>query len=223
MIPPPEAMDWARQVGLPQPPEEYDPLVETPATAADVRITAPESFDYVRGRQVVMGEAHPDDFEYYRLQYGAGLNPTRWFQVGSDATEPVERGELGVWDTTGLSGLYTLQLVVVRQGGQVSTAATLVTIDNRPPEVVIVLPDSGQVFSLARDGDVSFQVEASDDLSIGRIDYFVDGRLQQTLDSAPYSIRWTPTSIGSHVFFVRAYDAAGNLSVSQQVMIDVTR
>ncbi len=223
LIPPPEAMDWARQVELPQPPEEYDPLVETPAASADVRITTPDNFDYVRGRQNVLGEAHPDDFEYYRLQYGAGLNPTRWFQIGSDATEPVERGSLGAWDTTGLSGLYTLQLVVVRQGGQVSTAAALVTIDNRPPEVQIVLPYSGQVISLASDGDVSFQVEASDDLSIARIDFFIDGKMQKTLDSAPYSIRWNPTTIGEHVFFVRAYDAAGNLSESQQVMIDVTR
>jgi membrane peptidoglycan carboxypeptidase len=223
LIPPPEAMDWARQVGLPQPPEEYDPLVETPAASTDVRITTPVNFDYVRGRQNVLGEAHPDDFEYYRLQYGAGLNPTRWFQIGSDAAEPVERGGLGVWDTSGLSGLYTLQLVVVRQGGQVSTAAALVTIDNRPPEVQIVLPYSGQVVSLASGGDVSFQAEATDDLSLARLDFFLDGKMQKTLDSAPYSIRWKPTTIGEHVFFVRAYDTAGNVSESQQVTINVTR
>jgi membrane peptidoglycan carboxypeptidase len=223
MIPPPEAMDWAKQVGLPQPPEEYDPLVETPAGSADVRIDTPKSFDYVRGRQNVLGEAQPDGFEYYRLQYGAGLNPTRWFQIGADATDPVERGSLGIWDTTGLSGLYTLQLVVVRRGGQVSTAAALVTIDNRPPEVQIVLPYSGQVMSLTRDRDVSFQVEATDDLSLARIDFFIDGKLQETLRSAPYSMRWKPTTIGEHVFFVRGYDAAGNLSESQPVRIEVTR
>jgi membrane peptidoglycan carboxypeptidase len=223
LIPPPEAMDWAKEVGLPQPPEEYDPLVALPATSPVVQITTPGNFDYVHGRQTVVGVADPDDFEYYRLQYGAGLNPTRWFQIGSDVTQPVQKGELGVWDTSGLSGLYTLQLVVVRQEGQVSTAAALVTIDNHPPDVQIVQPYQGQTFSLASSGEVSFQVDASDDLSLGRLNLYIDGRIQETLEAPPYSIRWKPTTIGEHVFFVRAYDAAGNLSESQQVMIEVTR
>jgi membrane peptidoglycan carboxypeptidase len=223
MVPPPQAMDWAKQVGLPQPPEEYDPLVELPASSPDVQITAPANFDYVRGVQTVRGGAHPDDFDYYRLQYGAGLNPTRWFQIGTDATEPVVSGGLGTWDTSGLSGLYTLQLVVVRQGGQVSTAAALVTIDNHPPDVQIVLPYEGQEFSLTSGGEVSFEAEASDNLSLSRLVFFVDGKLQQTLDSSPFSIRWIPTTIGDHIFSVRAYDAAGNWSESQPVTIEVTR
>jgi membrane peptidoglycan carboxypeptidase len=223
LIPPPEAMDWAKRVGLPQPPEEYDSLVEAPATSSEARITTPANFDYVRSRISVLGDAHPNGFEYYRLQYGAGLNPTRWFQIGSDATETVKAGKLGVWDTTGLSGLYTLQLVVVRQDGQLSTAAVLVTIDNRPPDVQIVSPYAGQAFSRTGGGEVSFQIEASDDLALARLDFFIDGRLVTTLDAPPYAIRWEPTTLGEHSLFVRAHDAADNWSESQHVTIDVTR
>jgi membrane carboxypeptidase/penicillin-binding protein PbpC len=223
LIPPPEAMEWAKLVGLPQPPEEYDPLLEAPPTSSDVRITAPENFDYVRGKLNMVGAANPDDFEYYRLQYGAGLNPTRWFQIGSDATSPVRAGRLGVWDTTDLSGLYTLQLVVVRQDGQISTAAALVTIDNSPPEAQIVSPFMSQVFSLASGNEVSFQVEASDDLALARVEFFIDGKLLTSVDTPPYSTRWQPTRVGEHVLLVRAQDSAGNETESQQVTIEVTR
>lgn len=223
LIPPPEALDWARQVGLQQPPEEYDALIAEPISSPDVQITKPSNFDYLRGQLSVLGEAHPDEFDYYRLQYGAGLNPTRWFQIGADATKPVDIGRLGEWDTSGLSGLYTLQLVVVRQGGKVSTAAVLVTIDNRPPDLQIVLPFPGQEFSLKDTSEVTFQVEATDDLSLARIVLFVDGKLEAALHSAPYSIRWEPTTIGEHVFFVRAYDSAGNWAETQPVRIEVTR
>ena len=223
LIPPVEAADWARQAGLPQPPEEYDTLYEAPPAAPGVQITSPASFDYLRGKIGVFGDANPEDFDYYRLQYGAGLNPTRWFQIGQDAARPVDRGRLGEWDTAGLSGLYTLQLVVVRAGGQVSTAAAPVTIDNRPPTVQIVLPTPGEVFSLAETDSLSIQAEASDDLTLARLVFYVDGRTLATVASPPYSTRWDVTTVGTHILFVRAYDVAGNWSESEHITIEVQR
>jgi hypothetical protein len=48
--------------------------------------------------------------------------------LGSDVTAPVESGELAQWDTKGLSGLYAVQLLVVRKDQRVDTAVIQVTI-----------------------------------------------------------------------------------------------
>jgi len=59
---------------------------------------------------------------------GKGLNPQEWIQLGGDVITPVERGLLAEWNTKGLSGLYAVQLLVVRQDQVVDTAVIQVTI-----------------------------------------------------------------------------------------------
>jgi hypothetical protein len=67
---------------------------------------------------------------YYRVQVGQGLNPQRWIQVGEDRAAPVEDGVLATWDTTGLSGLYAVQLIVVRTDQRVESAVIQVTVND---------------------------------------------------------------------------------------------
>ena len=74
------------------------------------------------------GTAAGADFVSYRLQVGKGLNPQEWIQIGQQASSPVENGLLAAWDTSGLSGLYAVQLVVVRSDQRVETAVIQVTI-----------------------------------------------------------------------------------------------
>jgi hypothetical protein len=62
------------------------------------------------------------------VQVGKGLNPQEWIQLGSDSFEPVENGLLAEWDTNGLSGLYAIQLVVIKNDQVVETAVIQVTI-----------------------------------------------------------------------------------------------
>ena len=61
-----------------------------------------------------------------QVQVGKGLYPREWVQIGGDVTTPVINGPLAEWDTTGLSGLYALQLVVVYTDQKVETAVVLV-------------------------------------------------------------------------------------------------
>ncbi len=65
---------------------------------------------------------------YYRVQVGKGLNPQEWVQLGEDTYTPVDGGLLAEWDTTGLSGLYAVQLIVVRNDQIVDTAVIQVTV-----------------------------------------------------------------------------------------------
>ncbi len=219
LLPPPEAAAWARQAGIPQPPTEYDTIVDRPVPNPDVSLTGPAMFDYVHGVVSLRGSARPEGMQYFRLQYGAGLNPTRWTQIGSDARQAVVSNELGTWDTQGLSGLYTVQLVAVLDEGQVLTDAVQVTIDNSPPSIALVLPSPGQAYTL-RD-QVVVQADVSDDLALDRVEFYVDFRPVGSAKGPPYSSRWQPVATGGHTVLARAYDLAGNVAESQKVTITI--
>jgi membrane peptidoglycan carboxypeptidase len=125
MLIPDAARGWAASAGLPVPPEAYDTIQYTPP-GGEVSILSPEMFAEVSGEATVTGSAAGEGFLLYRLQYGAGLNPGAWFQIGEDVTTPVTAGKLGEWDTTGLEGLYVLQLQVIYLDQTLKTASVVV-------------------------------------------------------------------------------------------------
>lgn len=127
MILPDEAREWALSEGIPVPPTSYD-AIQAPPIDPYANITAPPLFSDVNGNVLILGTAAGEDFLYYRVQVGKGLNPQEWIQLGGDNASPVEGGLLAEWDTTGLSGLYAVQLVVVRADQVVDTAVIQVTV-----------------------------------------------------------------------------------------------
>ncbi len=223
LIPPSEAVEWARQAGIEQPPQEYDTLYEQTAFDPQVNISSPITFDILRGEVVVRGDARSESFRYYRLQYGQGLNPVRWVQIGEDETTSVTKGILGRWDTEGLSGLYTLQLVVVKTDGRIATAATHMTVDNQPPRIQLLSPEPGAEFTWPDDREVVIEVEVSDEISLAKVIFYLDNRPIDTVTSPPYSTRWSVGQAGEHEVYVRAYDIAGNMAESERVEINILR
>ena len=123
---PAEAAAWAVAEGLPLPPDAYD-AIHAPDLDPDINIASPALFDQVDGTVRISGSAAGADFVAYRILAGAGINPEEWIEVASSET-PVTNGLLGQWDTTGLNGLYTLQLAVTRTDDRLDTAVTQVTI-----------------------------------------------------------------------------------------------
>jgi membrane peptidoglycan carboxypeptidase len=223
LVVPPEAAQWALQTGVEQPPSEYDTVVEALPADADVAISAPEMFSVIRGSVTVRGGVTPPGLRYYRLQYGAGLNPTSWTQIGADVSESVESGVLATWPTQGLDGLYTLQLVAVREEGRIETASVAVTVDNQAPEVRLVMPSDGEMIWRRGEDELILQAEVTDNSRIEGADFFVDDERVATLLTAPYSFRWESATMGDHKIRVRAYDAAGNAGWSEAVVITVVR
>jgi len=117
-----------------------------------------------------------------------------------------------------LSGLYTLQLMVVRGDQQFENSTVQVTVDNQPPEASLINPGQGEVFSL-NDESIIIEPRVRDDLSLAFVEILVDGKSFEKLTVAPYTTRWRMRGAGAHTIAVRAVDAAGNETRSSPVTV----
>ena len=124
---PSDARSWAESAGLEIPPATYD-VIQSPQLNADVNIAAPELFAEVNGEVRIRGTAAGEDFVSYRVLAGQGLNPQEWIQI-AEGNEPVTDSLLAEWNTNDLSGLYAIQLQVVRSDQRVDTAIIQVTVN----------------------------------------------------------------------------------------------
>ncbi len=212
LVVPPEAQEWALAEGLEIPPDTYDVIFNPVTTNENIQLTSPEIFSYVSGEVEIEGSARGDNFAFYRLQIGEGLNPRQWLQIGEDETAPVEGDALGTWDTSSLEGLYAIRLQVVGEDQSVETVAIQVTVDNQPPQVQILTPINGRIFSFPDAREVTFQAQVDDNLGITRVEFWLNGSLLSNLSDPPYAVPWRG-SPGEHELEVRAIDLAGNVSV----------
>ena len=211
LLAPPEAAAWAQQTGLETPPDLYDTLTGELPTLPGVQIDAPQLFATVSRQVELHGSAAGSDFSSYRVQVGKGLNPQEWTQIGEDVSSPVRDGVLAAWDTTGLSGLYAIELLVVRTDDSVQRAVTLVTVDNQPPEVEIVSPVQQEEISQATRPEMVLLADVEDDLETASVEIYLDGRSLASFRQPPYAILWTCLP-GEHTLRVVAVDQAGNTS-----------
>jgi membrane carboxypeptidase/penicillin-binding protein len=209
LTPPTEAMAWAKKSGYPIPPDTYDDKYLPLPSTQDVRFNTPGMFDHVTGLVRFYGSARGENFAYYRLQVGEGLNPQQWIQIGEDVDRPVQDGLLGTWDTTSLHGTYIVELLVVKQDKQVEQAFLQVTIDNEMPLVQILAPQANEIFIYKQGASIIIQVSANDNTSLKQVEFYVDHHLISTLYEAPFVVLW-PVVQGEHNLQVIAYDFAGN-------------
>jgi membrane carboxypeptidase/penicillin-binding protein PbpC len=223
---PPEAADWVRTAGIPQPPTEYDPLPEEGSSGQEVAILSPTPYQYVRGVVELRGNARIPDQAVFRLKYGEGLNPSAWMTIGSEHGHQVDNGTLEYWDTTGLSGLYTIQLSVVDHNQAERLANVQVTVDNEPPQVKLNHPYPGSQHSRSDVEGAWFtiQVDAVDNLRMDRVEFYLDGAQVGISTVSPYAFKvmLSDVSAGQHEVWAIGFDAAGNSAETEHVQITVT-
>ena len=92
--------------------------------------------------------------------------------------------------------------------------------DTTPPSTSITSPASGATVS----GTVSITASASDNVGVTKVEFYVDGGLQSSDTTSPYSASWDTTTVanGSHTLTSTAYDAAGNSATSTAVTVTVS-
>jgi membrane peptidoglycan carboxypeptidase len=222
LVPPPEALAWAQAAGIDQPPREYDAIDVNRPIDSQVHLTSPELFAEVGGEVRFRGSARAVGFKYYRLQYGKGLNPDQWVQIGQDRTRQVTNGALASWDTRGLNGLYTVQLLVVARDGQVKTDALPLTLDNLAPQVNVISPQANQTLLPDGQGRVRIECEVSDAHQVAKVTFAIDGRDVASLASPPFSILWKAGDGGKHTLIIHAFDAVGNEVTTESIPFSVS-
>lgn len=193
---PPEAADWVREQGIAQPPTEYDTTVGAGTVDAEAAIISPAPFSYVKGPLQITGNARLDGFSSYRVEFGEGISPAGWAQIGPTHGEQVGEGPLEVWDTTPYNGLYSLRVVVTRSDGSTKEGIVQVTADNQPPSVKIEAPADGERFVTEDNEWISITANATDDWAMDRADFYLDGRKVGSSTVAPYSVRWDLKLVG---------------------------
>jgi membrane carboxypeptidase/penicillin-binding protein PbpC len=212
LVVPPEAQEWATAEGLPIPPDTYDVVFNQGSPGQTASILSPAIFSYVSGQVEISGNAGGENFDFYRLQIGEGLNPRQWLQIGEDSSIPVENDTLATWDTSGLNGLFAVRLQVVAKDQSVETISIQVTVDNQAPSVQVIYPSEGQIFTYPEEKEIAFQVQATDNLGLARLEFWLDGRMISSLSNPPYAAPWSGTP-GEHELEIRALDQAGNVTV----------
>ncbi len=204
---PPEAAGWAVARGIEAPPDTYD-TIRSPRFNPLVNITSPGLFDELKGTVTITGTAAGENFASYRLQYGQGLNPSGWVLI-VESDQPVEAGNLAEWDTSGLGGLYAVQLIVVGADSRIETATTQVTVDNESPFVGLDFPLDGDEISLAEYPQIIFQPRVSDNLFVENVEIWLDGRRLASFDAPPFTTTWAARR-GERTLRIVARDRLGN-------------
>lgn len=84
------------------------------------------------------------------------------------------------------------------------------TADNIPPTVSINSPANGS--TVARKANVTITASASDNVGVARVEFLVNGALQCTDVSAPYSCNWRVPNPPNRTYQIqaRAFDQVGN-------------
>ncbi|MFZ1628409.1 MAG: transglycosylase domain-containing protein [Anaerolineae bacterium] len=188
---PPEAADWVVESAIPQPPSEYDTAYGQGPVNDEVAIISPGTYNYVKGLVPITGNARAGDFRNYRVEFGEGLNPGAWTQIGPEHGDQKQNDTLEFWDTSALDGLYTVRLSVTEGSGNARTAATQVTVDNTAPRVEIEHPFTGKLYVMEDDEWVSITANAHDNWSMDRADFYLDQQKIGSSTVAPFNVKWT--------------------------------
>jgi hypothetical protein len=184
------------------------PSDTTPPTAS---ITAPAAGAVVSGLVAVNVSASDNvGVTKVELRVNGALS-------ASDSTSPFAFS----WDsTTAANGSATLQVVAYDAAGNAGASSTLAvtvsnagptTADTTPPIVSIVAPTNGGTVS----GTVTVSAQATDNIAVARVEFWINGVLKATDTSAPYSMNWNTKGLsGTQTIVARAFDAAGNSASS---------
>jgi chitinase len=135
-----------------------------------------------------------------------------------------EQGSVSyTWDTlSGSNGPHLLSAKAYDAAGNVGFCDPLaVTVfnDTTAPVVSVAAP----VRSGALSGTVALSAAASDDVAVSKVEFYLNGSLQASSTSAPYTFSWRTSAVanGAYTLTAKAFDAAGNVGISAPLALTV--
>ena len=109
---------------------------------------------------------------------------------------------------TGFDGIADISVSGLDLAGNVGTGLSSFVVDTQIPSVTVTNPTQGSTISDL----ITITATASDNLSVSKVEFFVDGVLLSSDSLAPYSSNWDTTTVanGAHTISAVAHDTAGN-------------
>ena len=200
-----------------------DPNVQLVFRTSDNAHVMGEAFNAPGGATLVANVYDPDGesvstIEIWRGQIGGGA-PTSPYQTFSNQSQVSLSEPL-------TSGTYWYYVKAVQADGHdVWSAPMWITYqtgggDTTAPTTSITAPAGGATVS----GTTNVTANASDAVGVTKVEFWLDGALQSTDTSSPYSWSWNTTtaSNGAHSLVSKAYDAANNVGTSATVNVTVS-
>ena len=139
--------------------------------------------------------------------------------LGEDTSSPYSYD----WDTTSESdGPHTIKVTAYNIQSTTAEAEISVVVNNSGdeyPTVSITNPAADAIVSVA----VSIKAEATDDVGIAKVEFYVDDVKVGEDTSSPYEFTWDATKVedGEKTIKVKAYDTIGqNVEASVEVTVD---
>ncbi len=85
--------------------------------------------------------------------------------------------------------------------------------DTTPPTVSLTVPP------LSRTSTVTISGDATDNVGVTKVEFYVEGKLACTVTIAPYTCEWNLPATKDRIygFQAKAYDAQGNMGASPTV------
>ena len=212
-VPPDDVLEWWTENGRPLPPSQYD-TASRPTGIRAVQITRPADFAYAGAAVDIRGRINDRQAADVQLAYGQGVNPREWVEIDSQPADDGSGAISARWDTAALSGVYTLKLTAVFDDGSSDADTKLVTLDNTAPSIEIRTSDAVDAIEYPAQTVVSLVADASDNLTIARVEFYHNDQLLGIDREWPYGFEYDIRRVGTEVFSARVFDQVGNSAAS---------
>ncbi|TWJ17309.1 hypothetical protein JN12_03084 [Geobacter argillaceus] len=103
--------------------------------------------------------------------------------------------------------------------GSPKTIVINLSLDTSAPTINLTSPGNNSTVSAI----TTISANATDNVGVTRVDYYVNGILRAAINALPYNFSWNTTteSNGSYMLFAKAYDAANNVGQSSPITVTV--
>lgn len=186
-------------------------VVNVDNTPPSTALTSPAPGAFLKG-SVVLAASATDPHTVSKVEFYDGTT-----LLGTDTSSPYTLS----WNTVSQAGgAHSLTVKAYDSLGNVATSSAVgVIVDNTAPTVTWSAPATNTQVS----GSVPLSATANDNQGVAQVEFYVDGALVGTDTSAPYGVSWNSTSgaEGFHTLGAKAYDAAGNVTTSNSVFVNV--
>jgi len=174
------------------------------------------------------GDPDPGDTAVYTVYFGPTMTPPvvsanqsfTTFNLGTLAYDTTYYWRIIAWDTHGASTQGPLWRFTTQQHiipGEINVTIT------RPTEHAYYLRNiklfSMPRFSIPRTtfiyGPITIAAKVTSNLSVDRVEFYIDGKLKKTDTIAPYNYRWSSLRCFKHTITVKAFDVQDNEALDE--------